>query len=166
MTPIYEKDRRSDQAKKFLRNSHWARAGAYEQLQKLTEAIRDRDKAIDLSPKAEQAGFRVTRISTRIAAGLVDEAVAEVTAPTESTKWNDEYLYNFACSCAIASEKSVDKKQQYADQAMDLLRKAVKAGWNDAAHMAKDTDLDPLRGRDDFKQLIESLTKKLPAKFH
>ena len=47
---------------------------------------------------------------------------------------------------------------------MDLLRNAVKAGWNDAAHMAKDTDLDPIRGRDDFKKLIEELAKKSSAK--
>ena len=47
---------------------------------------------------------------------------------------------------------------------MDLLRKAVKAGWNNAAHMAKDTDLDPIRGRDDFKKLIEELAKQSPAK--
>ncbi len=47
---------------------------------------------------------------------------------------------------------------------MDLLQKAVKAGYNDAAHMAKDTDLDPIRGRDDFKKLIEELAKKSPAK--
>ena len=37
---------------------------------------------------------------------------------------------------------------------MELLQKAVKAGYKDAAHMAKDTDLDPLRGREDFRKLL------------
>ena len=38
-----------------------------------------------------------------------------------------------------------------ADRAIDLLQKAVKAGYKDAAHMAKVTDLEPLRAREDFK---------------
>ena len=89
--------------------------------------------------------------------------VAEVAELTKNAKWNSGQWYNFACVCAVASGKSADKKQEYADRAMDLLQTAVKAGWSDAAHMAKDTDLDPIRGRDDFKKLIEELAKKSPA---
>ena len=68
-----------------------------------------------------------------------------------------EFLRNSHC-------KKADKRQEYADRAMDLLQRAVKAGYNNAAHMAKDTDLDPIRGRDDFKNLIKDLAKKSPAK--
>jgi hypothetical protein len=42
-----------------------------------------------------------------------------------------------------------------------LLRRAVQAGYRDAAHMWKDPDLDALRGREDFKKLLAELT---PAK--
>ena len=42
---------------------------------------------------------------------------------------------------------------------MALLRQAVQAGWKDAAHMAKDSDLDPLRERENFKKLMEALSK-------
>ena len=49
--------------------------------------------------------------------------------------------------------------QQAADRAMGLLHTAVRAGFNNAAHMKKDTDLDPLRDRADFKELLESLAK-------
>ena len=65
---------------------------------------------------------------------------------------------------AVAGGKIADKKQQYADRAMELLRKAVKAGYKDAAHMKKDTDLDALRGREDFKKLLAELDKSSPAK--
>jgi hypothetical protein len=68
--------------------------------------------------------------------------------------------YNFACFYAIASGKSADEKQEFAERAMDLLQKPVNAGWNDAARTATDTDLDPLRGREDYKKLIEDLAKK------
>jgi hypothetical protein len=61
------------------------------------------------------------------------------------------------------SGRFADKKQEYADRAMELLRKAVNAGYKDAAHMTKDTDLDPLRGREDFKKLMAEIgTSKKP----
>ncbi len=47
-----------------------------------------------------------------------------------------------------------------ADRAMQWLHKAVQAGYKNAAHMTKDTDLDPLRGRGDFKKLMAELEKK------
>jgi hypothetical protein len=37
------------------------------------------------------------------------------------------------------------------------LRDAVAKGYKDAAHMKKDTDLDPLRSREDFKKLVAEL---------
>jgi hypothetical protein len=43
---------------------------------------------------------------------------------------------------------------------MELLQKAVKAGYKEVAHMKKDTDLDPLRARADFKKLLAELEKK------
>ena len=39
----------------------------------------------------------------------------------------------------------------------ELMQKAVKAGYKDSAHMANDTDLDPLRGREDFKKLMAEM---------
>jgi hypothetical protein len=40
---------------------------------------------------------------------------------------------------------------------MVLLKQAIAAGFNSVAHMKKDPDLDPLRGRDDFKKLVAQL---------
>jgi hypothetical protein len=50
--------------------------------------------------------------------------------------------------------------QFYGDEAMKLLRDAVAKGFQDAAHMKKDSDLDPLRGRDDFQKLLADLEAK------
>ena len=162
LTAVYEEDRRLVEVREFLRNSYWNRAQAYDRLRKFTEAIKDWEKATELSPLSEQPPFRAARATSRVQAGQVDEAVAEVAELTKSPEWNSGQWYDFACVYAIASGKSEDKKQEYADRAMDLLRYAVKGGWNDDAHMAKDTDLDPIRGREDFKQLIEELTKRSP----
>jgi hypothetical protein len=97
-------------------------------------------------------------------AGQVAEALTEVAALTKSSHWSPARWYDFACIYALSSARSADKKQDYADRAMDLLHRAVKAGFQDAAHMAKHTDLDPLRGRDDFKKLLAELAKKAVAR--
>jgi hypothetical protein len=45
----------------------------------------------------------------------------------------------------------------YADQALAMLGTAVARGYKDLALMKKDTDLDSLRGRDDFRKLLAEL---------
>ena len=68
-------------------------------------------------------------------------------------------LYDAACFHALVAgvirdqDPTADGENQSkteADQAMDRLRKAVAAGYRNAAHMAKDADLDVLRKRPDF----------------
>src|SRR5206468_1994294 len=68
-----------------------------------------------------------------------------------------ESLYNMAGTHAMMIHKSHDGAKQ-ADLAMEWLRKTVTAGFKDAAQIAKDKDLDALRGRDDFKKLLAELS--------
>ncbi len=159
LTQVLEKEPRDVTARLFLRNSHWGRAESLDQLKKHAVAVKDWDRAIALSPRAERPSVRARRAASRVQAGQVAEAVAEVAELTKSSRWNAGQWYDFACVYALASGKSADNKQAYADRAMELLQKAVKAGFKDAAHMKKDPDLDPLRGRDDFKKLLEALDK-------
>jgi serine/threonine protein kinase/tetratricopeptide (TPR) repeat protein len=163
LTAVYERDRQLVLAKRYLSMSHANRARAYVHLRKFAEAVNDWNTAIELSPPHEQPEYRAFRATARANAGQVAEAVAEVAALPKSSHWNPAQWYNFACVYAVASPKSADKKQEYADRAMQLLHRALKAGFQDAALMAKDTDLDPLRGRDDFKKLLAELTKRAAA---
>ena len=48
----------------------------------------------------------------------------------------------------------------YADRALATLRQAIQNGYQDAAHMKKDTDLDPLGSRPDFRRLLKALEAK------
>ena len=66
------------------------------------------------------------------------------------TLWS---MYNIACSHALMIPKSQDGAKE-AELGMDWLKKAVAAGLKDAAQIAKDKDLDALRGREDFKKLL------------
>jgi tetratricopeptide (TPR) repeat protein len=49
------------------------------------------------------------------------------------------------------------RRREFADQAMDALRRAVRAGYKNLAQLAEDSDLDPLRERSDFQLLIMDL---------
>jgi serine/threonine protein kinase len=121
-------------------------------------AVYEKDRAIELSPKDKRANLRTARAASRAKAGHTAEAVAEVAELTTTSNGNADEWYNFACVNAIASGKDAEKKQAYADRALELLHKAVNAGYKDATHMKKDTDLDSLRDRADFKKLIGELT--------
>jgi tetratricopeptide (TPR) repeat protein len=75
-------------------------------------------------------------------------------------------LYNAARFRAVtakvlrATDPSPDAATQAdaeADRAMAWLRQAVAAGYKNVAHMAKDTDLDALRDRADFRALLAEL---------
>jgi hypothetical protein len=43
---------------------------------------------------------------------------------------------------------------------MDLLNKAVKAGYKDTVRLTKNGDFEPLREREDFKKLLQELEAK------
>jgi tetratricopeptide (TPR) repeat protein len=170
LAPVHRAQPRDVNAKNALRNCHGSRAMTYDTLAKHAEAVLDWDRAVELSPPAEQLALRARRVYSHLLAGQVTEAVAEVAEltatvadPGGSPNWDANTWYNFACVYSIASVKIADKQQEYADRAMELLHKAVQAGWTDATHIAEDTDLDPLREREDFKKLLSSLDQPRPA---
>jgi serine/threonine protein kinase len=70
-----------------------------------------------------------------------------------------EHLYNAACGYALCVPLADKPEQQelYAARAVALLRQAVARGYKDAAEMSRDTDLAPLRPRDDFQKLVADL---------
>ena len=49
------------------------------------------------------------------------------------------------------------RREAHAREAMAWLRRAVAAGYRNPAYLASDSDLDPLRSRDDFRALMADL---------
>ncbi len=156
---VHQKHPLEFRAKEYLRNSHHGRAQAFDRLQKYAEAVNDWDRTVEFSPPAEQPNFRAGRAMALLQAGRVAEAVAEVAELTKASSTTRQW-YELACIYSVASGKIADKKQEYADRAMEFLHKSVTSGFNNAAHMTKDSDLDPLREREDFKKLIAELETK------
>ncbi len=75
------------------------------------------------------------------------------------------------CVPIVAKHDKLDDQQRkpaaqfYGDAATKMLRDAVSKGYKDLAHMKKDTDLDPLRQRDDYRKLVAELqTAAVPEK--
>jgi tetratricopeptide (TPR) repeat protein len=163
LTVACEKESRDVTAKRNLRNSYWNRAQALDGLRKHAEAMKDWHKAIELSPEPEAPLMRAARATSLVKAGRVAEGVADMDELTRAGEWSAEQWYDFACFYAVTSGKATDKKRAYADRAMELLRKAVQAGFGSGAQMAKDADLDPLRDREDYRQLLKDLGAKAPA---
>jgi serine/threonine-protein kinase len=51
------------------------------------------------------------------------------------------------------------QRQHYADEAVNALRLAIARGYKDLDRLKKEKDLDCLRGRDDFQQLVRDLER-------
>jgi serine/threonine protein kinase len=82
-----------------------------------------------------------------------------------------DQLYDVACALSLCvplvgkGETSLTAEQQaerdrYADAAMDALQQAVTNGFNKAAHMESDNDLDAIRDRHDFAKLLQEMKQK------
>ena len=160
LSPIHRAEIRDVTVKQSLRNSYTGRAMAYDQLSQFAKAVKDWDRAVELSPLFEQPRFRASRATSRLKAGMVAEAVAEVAELTNIPGTPAPILYDYACVYAVASGKLANKQAEYADRAMTLLRQAVRAGFRDTASLRQDTALDPLRDRDDFKALLAQMQAK------
>ncbi|MFL5242673.1 MAG: protein kinase domain-containing protein [Gemmataceae bacterium] len=79
-------------------------------------------------------------------------------------------LYNLACiraQCAEAPDRAQltdeerAEKREHADLAMEALRKSLTAGYKDLKHLKADNDLQVLRDRADFKELVANLEATL-----
>src|SRR5262249_42509000 len=123
-------------------------------------------KANPLHPIYRQFYRNHLNVLTLVHAGLLEPEDALRTAETaRDLGWSapaDAYYaacYLSRCIPVVAQHDKLDAKQRqeaaqfYSDAAMKLLRDAVSKGWTNLAHMNKDTDLDPLRQREDFQQL-------------
>jgi serine/threonine-protein kinase len=101
--------------------------------------------------------------------GLGDhDAAARAAAVLAANALTAEDAYNAGCYLAtcvglvgkdpkVAQTRRPELAKQYADRAMAHLRQAVEKGYRDLAHLQGDSDLAPLRQRDDFKALTAAL---------
>jgi tetratricopeptide (TPR) repeat protein len=154
-----------------------SRRGRYKEAEAACRAaLEDYQRLADKYPHARAVRFQMAAMLDRLAAvllelgdregvlALADRYRAGVQGPPAD-------LWSAAClvlqcvklvqkDARLADAKRKELARNYADRAVELLRQAVKAGWNDAARLMHDPQLSPLRGREDFKKLIADLLSR------
>ncbi|MGH7179877.1 MAG: TPR end-of-group domain-containing protein, partial [Tepidisphaeraceae bacterium] len=100
------------------------------------------------------------------AAGCLETADKwEALKRTDAASLYKSASFRAACAAVIREMDKTPageaKAKEQADQAMAWLRQAVAAGYGDAAQIEKDSDLDALRDRDDFKTLLLELQSQI-----
>ena len=146
--------------RRLLRNTHWDRAQALDLLNRPKEALADWDRAVELSPAADQPRMQLGRARTRARMGEAAAAVAEAAALTRDPATPGAVCFEAATVYALAAAKEATQREAYAGQAMALLRRAQAAGFfKDRTHIGdlKHSDFEPLRSREDFKEFVAAL---------
>jgi hypothetical protein len=148
------------------------RAEIYYRLERFSEALTDVDEV--LQKKGDQVAFGLVRAAILAKSGRHREGTAAAELLANSTHPATDVLADAACVFGVAMEglakdQALSDKQKsetahvYAAKSVDLLRKAIKAGYTKLEKIREpgpvgDRDLDPLRGRDEFKQLLRELS--------
>ncbi|HET6325065.1 MAG TPA: protein kinase, partial [Planctomycetaceae bacterium] len=144
----------------------------YYRLERFPEALTDINEVLE--KKIEPKSFGIVRAAILAKSGKHREGTeaAEKLLVKPGTPLN-EFVFDSACvySAALdglAKDQTLSDKQKaetahaYAARSIDLLRRAIKAGYAKFDKIresgpAGDRDLDPLRSRDEFKQLLREL---------
>jgi serine/threonine protein kinase len=107
-----------------------------------------------------------TRLAITLAhAGHHAKAASEAGALVEAQGVGPRTFYNAACVFGLSSAAAKDDAalaERYAARAVTMLRQAFIKGWTDIAHMVRDSDLDSLRRRPDFADLLWDLADLPP----
>jgi tetratricopeptide (TPR) repeat protein len=153
-------------ARHHLRNAHGVRAETLDiYLKRHSEAVADWDRVVELSPEAEKPDFRLRRAACLVWAGQVNAAAKEAEEVAKNA--NAVTVFKAACVFALAAARPDEtgsslSKEACAKRTVALLRQAVAMDGKIAEYIKRDSNLRPLRQRDDFKLLIAELEKKSP----
>ncbi len=159
-----------------LKGGHWAALEWFDQSVRMLEAVlkqepRQTEARRFLDNAYERRAVTLAQMGRHVSAM---DSVNELASRSSLSAVN---LYNLACICSLCSAavrrdiqlnkaEQHQKADQYATRAIDFLKQAKAAGFFKLAtameEMRKDKDLDALRQRRDFQELMLSLEAKKP----
>ena len=157
----YPSGYQDSQRDRFLETSYRCRAQALMLVNRYSEAVEDWDQVILRNGPGLQNGYHLSRAEAQVRAGQVESAlkVADETNDLDGSRISAMGRYRVAALYAYASGLP-ESPPRYADRAIELLKKAIDAGFKTPENITKmisDHDLDPLRGREDFRALMKSI---------
>jgi len=102
-------------------------------------------------PERLDIGIRIKLGNSLLEDGQYDKAMEQYSIAIKKAPNNEILLYNMACASSLKKE---------IDQAIEWLRKAIDAGYDDANWMENDSDLDNIRDHPKYKQMLRELRIK------
>jgi serine/threonine protein kinase len=159
----FRKDSRLVKAREALLIASWTRAMTLCGLKRFSQAVPDWDRAVELDDGRYANELRLKRASTFLNLKDHVRATADAQAVADSPKATGQDLYNAAgvyAICGRFAHEDGPLAESYAERAVRLLRQALAKGYQKPARLKTDSDLDALRSRADFQDLVRSLLEK------
>jgi tetratricopeptide (TPR) repeat protein len=165
-------------ARDFLTNTYKSRAEALGGLRRYAEALRACEQALSFDDGRRRTVILLTRADLLARSGDHRRAAAEADDLARDRSLGTSDRYNLACVLSLAAAAaSADGKlsmaernrlaERYGARAVELLRQLHATGMfknsADLALLKKDTDLDAIRSRADFRKLLAEPGGKEPA---
>jgi len=124
------------------------------------EALSDWDRAIEYDDGSSRGPRLLGRAGCLARTGQAAKAVDEVDAALPQLKGADDVLDAARVYAVAASNNYAPTADRYGARAVVLLRQAIDRGYSDLAHFRKDPDLDPVRSRPDYIDLLWDLAER------
>ncbi len=161
--------------RQFLRNAHWERAMCLGSLGRYRDALPDLDESVHLSSNPGERHYcRVRRAEARVRSGDYPGAMEEMEQVAGEKKLDGPTLFYGACVVALSAAaaardpaRPLPQRERTAETwarlALGLLRRAERGGhFRSPQHLDqlnRDTDLDYLRSRADFRRLRQDVSR-------
>jgi WD40 repeat protein/tetratricopeptide (TPR) repeat protein len=161
--------------RRFLRSGYLERSRVDCMVLEYERARSDRDRSLGLSAASELAFVHLAFALSLARSGKHGDAIKELDSAAGANGRTSSEYYNMCCvyaqaAAAVSRDSTLtDAKRKslvddYAAKAMDFLRKADAGGFfrdtNHISRFGEDADLKPLRAREDFRRLVESVGRK------
>lgn len=141
------------------------RGKLYLRQEKMAEAGKDFEKAIELNLDPEDSEVVTGLALSRVVAGRIDDAIKIIETGREKHKNTPRglYLYNCACVYGRSTEfmkehlelpDASKKMEEYRKKALADLEQSIKQGFPEFDWMEKDPDLKVLSNDPEFKKLL------------
>jgi tetratricopeptide (TPR) repeat protein len=161
LVPVHRAEPPHATGRRFLRTSCTRRAQVLMRLNRPAEAVADYDRALELDDGSARTSLRLGRAGALAQAGEAARALVAADEIVAVEKLSGGQLYDLACAYSLAAGAKTPLPpadgERAAVRAVDLLRQAFASGLRNVAHMLEDSDLDGLRGRPDYVELLWDL---------
>jgi tetratricopeptide (TPR) repeat protein len=169
---VFRQDEGDADARGHLSSAYDGRAQALARLGRHVEARKDWDTALGFATEQNRVRLRLAPALALAQQGAHAEATTEARNMAAKTPQAGDIAYHAACVHALSSAAALQDSrlppadrallaEQYAIEAVELLRKARAAGYfSDPPHIAqlnRDENLAQLRSREDFRKLAAVL---------